>query len=231
MKKSLILSVVMTLVLVVSMSTATFAWYTSNNQATVTANTITAQSTSGNLRVDVFPDTPGDTVTNPNQSQAYYTVSGLFEPTAPIQGEDLSVASNWVHNTGSTEINLERCGSNFTNYVETGSIIVTDDSHNITQFKITVGVDGPAGNEGKFNCIVTDQNGSIVAKTAYNSVNSANFNQTVANDASLSSFIAMNLTGVTLNYYIWFDGPNMTNADGGKQFNVTFTFVDSTPNA
>lgn len=53
MKKSLILSIVMTLVLVISMSTATFAWYTANSNVTANINTITAASASGDLQIAI----------------------------------------------------------------------------------------------------------------------------------------------------------------------------------
>ncbi len=234
MKKSLILSVVMTLVLVISMSTATFAWYTSNDTATITANTITAQSTSGNLRVSVTPDTPGDVVTNSNGSQAYYTVSGLFEPAAPVVDGNISTASDWVHNTDPNSVVLKPI-SGFDGFVETGIIEVEDDSMNVINFKVDIDiVTSYTSNksDGDFACIITNESNGKLAWTSYNTATKSgeNYSDTATgiNAQTGSADIAMNATGVTLKYYIWFNGKTMSNADGGINFSVKFTFTDTT---
>ncbi len=52
MKKSLLMTIIMTLVLVVAMSTATYAWYTSNSTVNVSETTVnTATSNSSNLGI------------------------------------------------------------------------------------------------------------------------------------------------------------------------------------
>ncbi len=233
MKKSLILSVVMTLVLVISMSTATFAWYTSNDRATITASTITAQSTSGNLCVSVTPDS-GETVSNSNGSQASYVVGGQFFPAAPVANTDFATVSNWVYNSDSKGILLTALGG-FDGFVETGTIEVFDDSENVTQFTVSIELSSDFTSnqaDGDFACIVTNSSSGPQAWTQYDTVAKSGDvytdNATAITAQTTSTNISMNPTGVTLKYYIWFNGKTMANADAETSFSVKFTVIDTT---
>ena len=78
MKKSLLLSIVMTLVLVVAMSTATFAWYTAQAEVSVTDTTINAAaSDASSLAIDTTATPEG------KNTSLTMTLAGEVAPMAP----------------------------------------------------------------------------------------------------------------------------------------------------
>ena len=81
MKKSLLLSIVMTLVLVVAMSTATFAWYVAQSNVSASSTTVKAgSSTASSLAIDAVGVTDA-TATN---TSVALTLSETVLPAAPL---------------------------------------------------------------------------------------------------------------------------------------------------
>lgn len=89
MKKSLLLSSIMALVLVIALSTATFAWYGSSNSATATMQTLEATSGAGNLQIKINDGTYGATAT-------YTAPAGKYEPASILESAGTTLA-NWEY--------------------------------------------------------------------------------------------------------------------------------------
>lgn len=224
MKKSLILSIVMTLVLVISMSTATFAWYTSSTSATATVNTVTAASGSGNLKIVLTPDGTEALTTNTQNAQAY-TFAGQLNPVAPTA--DLTA---WVNASTTTEgvttytdVTTAKEG-----YVESGSIVLSDDSGKITAIKITLSATS-LSKVVAADCVIVlvDAEDNIVANTAFNTVSNTEGEWSDDADAVAANATDAEITfssNATLTYYIWFNGVSMSDADKAGAFTANFAF-------
>ena len=232
MKKSLILSVVMTLVLVISMSTATFAWYTANNSVTATVSNIEAASASGDLQIAMSDGT----------GSAYAVtraLTGTINPIAP-NASLAGVDNAWTQGTWkgwnlAADGKATQSAATFGNDVVTGTITLSNASTQATgAISVNVEVEGENADNTE---VVLVYNNTIVYSSAYNyggaDVNAEDkLDAATTADAIEGSALAGVLTsianggaGATLTYYIWFDGFTLTNAGMGKIANVTFTFT------
>lgn len=238
MKKSLILSVVMTLVLVISMSTATFAWYTANNQVIAYVNTITASKASGNLVIEMAEGEEDDS-TIENKTVATRLMTGVFPPLAPNkelkQAADFTTMANWNTArvdpaTGSVLVGSAEAG----NYV-TGTIKLTNDSDQATGAITVAGLIKKSASSTKNIAAKVKWalviNGSTIITSGYSvsEIGENNIATQAENDvvASESNVVVDSLvTGTTVNiaYYIWLDGWDLTNYDMDASVDATFTF-------
>ena len=96
MKKSLLLSSIMALVLVIALSTATFAWYGSSTQASATMATLEASSGNGNLQISLDQSTWDSDVTYNTTTGAKYVPASLNATVTDITADALSTKTNWV---------------------------------------------------------------------------------------------------------------------------------------
>lgn len=222
MKKSLILSIVMTLVLVISMSTATFAWYTANTEATATVSTITAATASGDLKV-AFKSNKS----NLPQDAAYeveYVAAGTLNPAAPqaLLTADTVKTADWLTGTTKAE-GFEGSDATYTES-EYGVITLSNTSTSPTNaITMTVTVSGDTDLDDNVEIIVVCA-GNIIYNTAY----AYGTDGTAAGNAEAVTTGAIAALGskgsVDVEYYIWFDGYAMDNSDMGKAINVEFAF-------
>ncbi len=243
MKKSLILSVVMTLVLVISMSTATFAWYTANNQVTATVSNIEAASASGDLQIAMSEqDAEGQTAYAATRTFADDAkVVKPIAPNASLAGLDNAwTQGTWKGWNLAADGTATENGATFGNDVVTGTITLSNASTSATG-AISVVVDVSGTNADNTEVVLVYDN-TIVYSSAYNyggaAVNGDNKLDAATTAAAIEgSALADALTsiangaGATLTYYIWFDGFTLTNAGMGKIANVKFTFTAAPVNA
>lgn len=233
MKKSLILSVVMTLVLVISMSTATFAWYTANNSVTANVNTITAATATGNLAIEMSEGT------NDGTAEATRTLTGSIKPIAP--NASLAGADNvWTQGTWKgwnldVDNKARDNGATFDADVVKGTITVTNQDASSATGAISVSVSITGDNAANAEVVLV-YNNTIVCSSAYN-YGGATVNDEGKLDAATTaeaiegSTLATTLTSIAasqsavFNYYIWFDGFTIANANQAQSADVTFTFT------
>ena len=215
----------MTLVLVISMSTATYAWYTSNNTVKASVTTIEAATSSGNLRISLDGTSYSTAVTE--------TVKNVLNPVCPSEVLDSTKAAGEYWLTGklagdgtATVSGPAAAGTN----VVTGKMYLNNDAQEETG-AITMTLTGAAveGKEGievaDIEYLFIDSNG-VLWGTSYSYGKKADANEPQARAEAVSAGItklAANQT-VEMNYYIWLDGWDVVNADQGKALNLTFTF-------
>ncbi len=231
MKKSLILSIVMTLVLVISMSTATFAWYTANSTATATVGTITADTAGGDISVDII-SLNGEAVT----IDAGYKVSAesnkAISPAAPLEAISTYTAATTTDEweTGSIGINADGITEEFNSTVVTGTadlyfgeIAITNSS--TTNVEVTVSAT-PADNVGSLKVIIFDENNVILFGSAYNTGADENGDPEDSVDAVAAGTNKVTLGKATkyIKFIAWFEGYEMENADMGKTASIAFNF-------
>lgn len=240
MKKSLILSVVMTLVLVISMSTATFAWYTANNKVTANINTITASKASGNLVITMGEKEENESTKN-NPTVATRILTGEIPPLAPnktLAAGDFATMTNWnTARVNAADGSVTAGAASNTDYIK-GTITITNASDQETG-AITVAYDinktsVKAFETSKVNWALVI--GSTVITDGYdvsNVVAETNVaTKGTAVTASASKQVVASLAGqasVEIAYYIWFDGWDMTNYDMDSSVDVNFVFTAADP--
>lgn len=237
MKKSLVLSIVMCLVLVASMTTATFAWYSANDSVIANINTITAASATGDLQIKFG-----------GQASYGYEVSmdmtGTLNPISPktaygVDGVDTSsefLTSNWY--TGKkTPTNTSLTIASPTGNVITGTIELYNASNAATNniaLSVTPSFVTALGELSDLKYVFA--NGStIYASNAYSTVAGEYANKQHANQETLKGTPAVarsntlgtiaGNTGLTVTYYIWLDGFETTNTSMGAVFNMNLRFA------
>lgn len=222
MKKSLILSVVMTLVLVISMSTATFAWYTANNSVTATVSNIEAASASGDLKVAMSEQDASSTAYAATRTFAEH--EKILKPIAPaaVLSTDIPSATWKGYNvvSGTATDNNAAFGSD----VVTGTITLSNAAPTATgAISVTVDVTGENATNTE---VVLVYNDVIVYNSAYRYGATADATSAVEESNTLNTALSsIGTTPVELTYYIWFDGFTIANADMSKIANVKFTFT------
>lgn len=225
MKKSLILSVVMTLVLVISMSTATFAWYTANNSVTATVSNIEAASASGDLQV-AMSDQDADGQTAYAATRTFAADAKVVKPIAPAAVLTTDIPSaTWNGWNLDASGNATENGATFGNDVVTGTITLSNASTTATgAISVVVAISGENADNTE---VVLVYNGNVVYNSAYGYGEAANATTaaTEANTLSTALTSISNGAGAELTYYIWFDGYTLTNAGMGKLASVKFTFT------
>ena len=218
MKKSLILSIVMTLVLVISMSTATFAWYTANNSATASVSTITANTAAGNLQIS--------SDSGANWSNTATITGDILDPTSPTVAfaGDMAAfkAVNWA--TGN-EGNLTLAAASEVLY---GEFWIRNDA--AEGLDVTIGIT-PTGSSDTYSYILYDAtNAKIVAGKGYNLTVADGLTkgaaQTITPDAGATTISALNnqTEKVVLQIIVWFDGWDTVNTDQGETVQFALTF-------
>lgn len=211
MKKSLILSIVMTLVLVISMSTATFAWYTAND--TVTANTaqVTASTAAGNLKISKDNSTWATTI----------TFDAPAAPTAPMMptAADLSAFATAIKaSDGTITYSTGASAQTYTFYLS------NVDSDALTlDFSVTP-TDGTDTSSLRYAIL---QGTTIVESSAFDyltSTTAATEDAKTAVEAANTTYeIATNASSVEFKVLLWHDGATMVNAEGGKTSSINIS--------
>ena len=235
MKKSLLLSIVMTLVLVVAMSTATFAWYTANKQATVNATEITANTAGSSILV-------ADAADGEFSTSMTLAAAGKLDPAAPLaKAEEKTYAqftdiNNWVNGTydDNTSSATTTAVTTFANSVYTDSIFLRNDGGATVTLNITANYsatgltdDADALVETKV-CYVVYNGDTVVLQSQYNVMDGVKAGATatsVANDSESFDVVA-NASGSTeLKVVIWIDGAEVINSDALNAFKLGFTIA------
>lgn len=246
MKKSLLLSIVMTLVLVVAMSTATFAWYTANAKVTASATEITA-GTSGSSLVITAED---NATVDSTQNSVALTLTGTIDPM--VLAEDYEVgdayaevlfknaeednAGNLVSVKNATPATIEQVdGAAHT------SFFVTNTGNAATgAIKLTI---APVAENQELNgrlCVAVFANGELVgiyaagdchyatagflASDAVNTypsadaVDDSSIATAVAEFTVVNSLAAFGNAGdaVEISFKAWLDGDTMVNSNAGQ---------------
>ena len=226
MKKSLILSVVMTLVLVISMSTATYAWYTTNDKVTATVSTVKAATSSGNLRITKDEATDGWTTEVTN------TVDKALMPTCPSAKFDetnLPSGTLWLTGTQDNKGSVTLGEPSASSQVITGTWKLYNDAQQPTG-KITLDVtstgDFPnALTNEEYEYVITDENGTVLWGTTYNYGNLENNKEGTATAVQTGISSLGPNSQIELKFYIWLDGWDVNNTDQGKSVNLQFKFT------
>ena len=224
MKKSLILSIVMTLVLVISMSTATFAWYTSSSEATASMGTITAAAADSNLLISKSANSGFA------PSIVYDDVNNVA-PLAPIAAfssvDTFGAADNWTGGTtaigdGGVETHTITAGKTVTSY----TFYISNDAAEAIDVNVEVSDAGAADYE-KF--IVATGSQVLAYNGAYSLSEVAD--TTYAEAAADATHTAnptitdVGTTPIAITVYIWFDGWDHVNTNAGETIDLTITFT------
>ena len=229
MKKSLLLSIVMTLVLVVAMSTATFAWYTANAEVTAQAGTITATTGGSNLLIK-----------NSAQDAQYATstsvLAGTAAPAAPAANltatpEDIQWYTGSQDNVGVTNLTKAAYSSSV---VAKQTFTLLNNGNATATVSATVNAEAGDALEANDICYILVSGGTVLAVSDY-SVVLDNYDADELQGGVLADKVAAGETEtgsiqiardgtaeVTL--YVWFNGVNMNNANQGKTFDIDLTF-------
>ncbi len=216
MKKSLLLSIVMTLVLVVAMSTATFAWYTADKTVSATDLTITAATSGSELLIaNVTDGTPG----------TYGTSVSLGSATLDPMIATKSVTSNADFKTYTSNGTSLSSGSSATAYIKQISIYNNGSTDTKTTVTLTATLPASADTNQQANLkYVVLNNTTLIATNGYNLDNAGSAADTDV-DAVNNTFKLEGTTPVTLTIIVWLEGINMTNADQGEAATVSFSFA------
>lgn len=231
MKKSLILSVIMSLVLVVAMSTATYAWYNQSTSVTATMTNLTATSSVGYLRISSdggehwgsTATITGDTNTEyrpstPTTNQVptaswlvgFKNADGLLEIGAPSEG-DVCVKSYqlMLKNEGQEALTVKVGSAGFAGIstVNADTTLATESVHAIYLDSTLLHTNG--FNYGK----VEDAEADGGAK-ASGSVSATNNTLVIASGNTVS-----------LTVYNWIDGWKATDEASGGQVKFNLSFV------
>ena len=214
MKKSLILSIVMTLVLVISMSTATFAWYTAND--TVTANTaqVTASTAAGNLKISKTGADDSWSTTITFDAPATATV-----PMMPTDA-DLTAFATATKNADNTITYSE--GASVQTYTFYLSNVNSDEL--VLDFTVTP-TDGTSTSSLRYAIL---QGSTIYEAKAFNYLTATDDGVTADAVASAEAInknytIATNAASVAFTVLLWHDGASMVNAEGGKTSSISIS--------
>lgn len=224
MKKSLLLSIVMTLVLVVAMSTATFAWYTANAEVTATAGTITATTGGSNLLIKNSED-------DAEFATSTRVLAGEAAPAAPAANLTANPESaQWYtgsqDNLGATNLTVAAYSSD----VVAKQTFTLLNNGNATA-TVSASVNKVAGDSLEANdiCYILVSGDVVLAVSDY-SVVSGDYNADAPGDkvvagSTTTGTIQLARDGeAVVTLYVWFNGVNMNNANQGKSFNIDLTF-------
>ncbi len=240
MKKSLILSVVMTLVLVISMSTATFAWYTSNSTVTATVAQITAASSSGSLNISITSN-DGATLDNESKFDVSATLPADFaiNPVCPNGALTSNATPNGMFATGiidgkSKEHKLSVVNA-LSGYVVSGTILISNADENLAEgLTIPTVLKSVTCADENIAWAIFDSSNNLYATSQFSYITSAISGETVKTaadyftnveaTAEYSQFSVAKAGDTILSYYIWFDGATTVNAHQGNVASVSFEF-------
>ena len=221
MKKSLLLSIVMTLVLVVAMSTATFAWYTANATATATASRIQAESAASNIQIS---NAEAGTYAQSVKLDDVGTVAAVV-PTAELDNDGDSWRKATVAYTGDTPTYTWTDGSVTAKtvwlYNNGGSAV------NVNATAAAVAADGAAGDiSGKVQYAIFIGD-TLIGRSNYKYVTSANeaTNVGTAAEAEATSYSLLPKTATAVTIYIWIEGIELVNTEANYAADVTVTFA------
>ncbi|MGN0819406.1 MAG: hypothetical protein ACI4M6_03295 [Christensenellaceae bacterium] len=231
MKRSLILSVIMTVVLVVAMSTATYAWYNQSTSVTATMTNLTATSAVGYLRISADggstwgssasiagdasvqyrPATPlSNQVATASWLVGFRNADNLFELAAPVSGEVYVKSYQLVlKNEGQDDLTVCVSSAGYASISSSNAdtALATQSVHAIYK------ADGSLLHTNGFNYGKVDDAEADGGAKAAGVVPVTNNTLTIASGAS-----------VTVNVYNWIDGWKATDeASGGSvKFNLNF---------
>lgn len=229
MKKSLLLSIVMTLVLVVAMSTATFAWYTANAEVTAAAGTITATTGGSNLLIKNSED-------DAEFATSTRVLAGTAAPAAPAANltatpEAIEWYTGSQDNVGAT--NLTKAAYSSSVVAKQTFTLLNNGNATAT---VSASVNPVAGSQLEANdiCYILVSGNVVLAVSDY-SVVSGNYDADDLVDGVLADKVAAGETETgtisiardgeaVVTLYVWFNGVNMNNANQGKTFDIDLTF-------
>ena len=234
MKKSLVLSIIMTLVMVVAMSTATFAWYTSNNSVQATGGELTASTAAGNVTIGHTALTAtytaiswvdGSGVETPEDNPA--TAGKIATPYAPMMPTNATLTgfATAVQSAGGTI--TYTTGVNCAQYKFYLSNLNSDAINLSMSCQIANDV---SGNFRWAIVTVIDETPTVISNSAFNyltaTANGVTEDATAEVLAKTGTYnLAEDANGVEFTIYVWFTGDDMENADGGSTagFNINIT--------
>ncbi|MBO7187370.1 MAG: hypothetical protein J6V68_03135 [Clostridia bacterium] len=243
MKKSLLMTIIMTLVLVVAMSTATYAWYTSSSAVSVSKTTVST-ATSGSSNLAIGAEAGG------NITSISMTMDKAVEPMIPTTNWTVGTTAYLTALNGFNKADIDVSG-NFTDSVSdaTAATIKTVtpnggqaknqenfyvSNRNQTEATgITASVTIDSNQLGLCVAIFADgklvgvwsngdvQYGVVTKGAAASSINTTMTKAT--NPATVSSSVAA-LGAVEINVIAWFNGIDLTSAEAGQSATFTINF-------
>ena len=234
MKKSLILSTIMTLVLIVAMSTATFAWYTSNSSVQGTGMQLTASTAAGNVTIGHTAQTATHTAIswvtkaqndeeNPDNTATAVQNTTPASPMMPTSATLAGFATGVKAADGTITYTPGVPCSQYNFYLS-----------NLNSDGLTLTVSANIVNDttGDFRWAIVakvDDVDTIISTSGFNYLTSTSSTKTDAIDTvdpKTGTFdLDKNANGVEFTVYVWFSGDSMTNADSGKSagLNISIT--------
>ena len=213
----------MTLVMVVAMSTATFAWYTANKSVNAQISNITAASAAGDLQISMTVNGQEAGGNAYSQSFAFDAETTTFAPCMPKTL--LSEGQTWQQGSLNAVGEWSSSGSTFAGV--TGTITLSNKSGDPTG-EITATINDPVITSKlvkKDICVAIMKGNTIYASTDYNYGDC-----TLDIDGEIASAVSAKIPAleggesVELTFYIWFNGATVVNANMGGSFSIGFEF-------
>lgn len=218
MKKTLILSITMTVILIISSLTAVFSWYISNNTVTARNATITASSAYEPLRLSINNSSYGRTI---NLSSLFG--NEMTKPTAP-KAKVTSTDARFVH----AEINdktllAEVSNQNF--IIKNVKFYLKNITDSAVAVTVNAHLDGELASKLAWVMIIDGVNYAILTN-GYNTVTVTDGIVTTGTPIPASSMditVAPNDV-VTCTLMLWVDGVTVVDDDQVKDAYINFNF-------
>lgn len=228
MKKSIVLSIIMTLVMVVAMSTATFAWYSANSTASASGMALSASTAAGNVTIGHTAETISHTaiswVANDTDEDTS-TAAQIANARAPMMptAADLSNFATGVkaadgkitYSTGAECAKYTFFLSNQNSDAITLSISGTPSGDLVDHYEWAIVIGGNVISNSAYSYLTATTNG--VTEDAKADV-----------DAKTGTYtIGTNAIAVECTVYVWFAGNEMLNSDGGQSAALSISITQA----
>ena len=223
MKKSLILSTIMTLVLIVAMSTATFAWYSANTNAKASGMALSASTAAGNVKIGHESDSISYTsiswvASSPANASEKLQESSPAAPMMPVVSEGKPNLSNFAtgvkDSTGMITYSTGNACSTYTFHLSNEN----SDSVKLTFTGEVSAVDGKQDLKNMYEWAIVIE-GTIYASSTFDYLTATaktDTDQKAEFTAANTPYtIATGATDVLVTVYVWFAGDVMQNSHGG----------------